>query len=76
MAPSTSMMVVLVLVSTSDPSVITPGLEPGEKVPLTVTGPLTVPVPISQAEAATERPPEPSEPLTLSLPADTVVAPE
>ena len=55
---------------------ITPGLEPGEKVPLTVTGPLTVPVPISQAEAATERPPEPSEPLTLSLPADTVVAPE
>ena len=44
--------------------------------PLTVTGPLIVPVPISQADAATERLPEPSTPLTLRVPAETVVSPE
>ena len=75
-AEAISITVLLVGVSTSEPSVITPGLAPGVRVPLTVTGPLIVPVPISQADAATERLPEPSTPLTLRVPAETVVSPE
>ena len=75
-AEATSIAVTLVDVSTSEPSVITPGLFPGLRVPLTVTVPGAVPLPASHAAAATERfDPTASEPLSTSPPAFTVVVP-
>ena len=71
-----SMSVVLVDCRSSDFTASSPGLLPGLSVPCTTTGPPIVPVPASHAAAATDSVPEPSTPLTVSFPADTVVGPE